>query len=152
MCSVLLFMNQFADVIPLPIPMLAKLCFTEAWFLIRLAHVNSITYSNACEAMFHGGVVSYTPGTCESVGIDGLWKTEISVRPNPFTDKFTLVNEANIPLSIRLFQANGLFLFETQSEQAILELEGAILAPGTYIMEVTNELSGNVIFKRILKE
>ena len=113
---------------------------------------DSVTYSNACEAMFHGGVVSYTPGTCESAGINGLWKTEISVRPNPFTDKFTLVNEANVPLSIRLFQANGLFLFETRSEQTILELEGVDLAPGAYIMEVTNELTGNVIFKRILKE
>jgi hypothetical protein len=113
---------------------------------------DSITYSNSCHAMFHGGVVSYTPGTCESAGINGLWKTEISVRPNPFTDKFTLVNEANVPLSIRIFQANGLFLFETRSEQAILELEGVDLAPGTYIMEVTNEHTENVIFKRIMKE
>jgi hypothetical protein len=113
---------------------------------------DSITYSNSCAAMYHAGVVSYTPGTCESASIDGLWKTEISVRPNPFTDKFTLVNEANVPISIRIFQANGLFLFETQSEQAILELEGVDLAPGTYFVQITNGQNGQKVVKRLLKQ
>ncbi len=113
---------------------------------------DSITYSNSCEAMFHGGVVSYTAGTCESAGIYPKWMTLVSIQPNPFTSKWTLSSDPSLNLTVRLMQSNGLLLFTRENAGALLEFDGENLVPGMYFVEITNRENGQKIVKRLVKE
>jgi hypothetical protein len=113
---------------------------------------DSITYSNSCEAMFHGGVVSYTTGTCESAGIYPKWMTLVSIQPNPFTSKWTLSSDPSLNLIVRLMQSNGVWLFTQENTSILLEFDGENLAPGMYFVEITNRQNGQKMMKRLVKE
>jgi hypothetical protein len=113
---------------------------------------DSITYSNSCEAMFHGGVVSYTTGTCESAGIYPKWMTLVSIQPNPFTSKWTLSSDPSLNLIVRLMQSNGVWLFTQENASILLEFDGENLAPGMYFVEITNRQNGQKMMKRLVKE
>ncbi|MEY4658483.1 MAG: hypothetical protein RJB36_249 [Bacteroidota bacterium] len=113
---------------------------------------DSITYSNSCEAMFHGGVLSYTPGTCESAGIYPKWMTLVSIQPNPFTSKWTLSSDPSLNLTVRLIQSNGKLLFTRENASALMEFDGENLVPGMYFVEITNRENGQKVLKRIVKE
>jgi hypothetical protein len=113
---------------------------------------DSITYSNSCEAMFHGGVVSYTTGTCESAGIYPKWMTLVSIQPNPFTSSFSLNLGSEINGTVRLFQANGKLISHQQISDTSLEFLTDTLAPGTYFIQVSDQQSGQQLTKRIIKQ
>lgn len=113
---------------------------------------DSVTYSNACEAMFHGGVVAYTSGTCESAGIFPKWMTNVSIQPNPFSSNWTLKNDPSLPLTVRMIQATGVVLFTQSSSNVLLQFDGENLAPGTYFVEITNRQNGQKMMKRLVKE
>jgi hypothetical protein len=113
---------------------------------------DSITYSNSCEAMNYGGVVSFTPGTCESAGIDHSWMTQISIQPNPFTSSFSLNLGSEINGMVRLFQANGKLISHQQISDTSLEFLTDTLAAGTYFIQVSDQQSGQQLTKRIIKQ
>lgn len=113
---------------------------------------DSITYSNSCTAMYHGGVVSYTPGTCESAGIYPEWMTLVSIQPNPFMSRFSLNFGSQINGIVRLFQANGKLISNQQISETSLEFLTETLAPGTYFIQVYNQQSGQQFTKRIVKQ
>jgi hypothetical protein len=113
---------------------------------------DSITYSNSCAAMYHGGVVSYSPGTCESAGIYPKWMTLVSIQPNPFTSGFTLNFGSEIYGMVGLFQANGKLIFNQQISDTSLEFLTETLAPGTYFIQVSDQQSGQQLTKRIIKQ
>ena len=113
---------------------------------------DSITYSNSCEAMNYGGVVSFTPGTCESAGIDHSWMTQISIQPNPFTSSFSLNLGSEINGMVRLFQANGKLISHQQISDTSLEFLTDTLAPGTYFIQVSDQQSGQQHTKRVIKQ
>ena len=113
---------------------------------------DSITYSNSCEAMNYGGVVSFTPGTCESAGIYPKWMTLVSIQPNPFTSSFSLNLGSEINGTVRLFQANGKLISHQQISDSSLEFLTDTLAPGTYFIQVIDQQSGQQLTKRIIKQ
>jgi hypothetical protein len=113
---------------------------------------DSITYSNSCEAMNYGGVVSFTPGPCSSVGIEHSWMTQMSIQPNPFTSSFTLNLGSEINGMVRLFQANGKLISHEQISDTNLEFMTDKLAPGTYFIQVSDQQSGQQVTKRIIKQ
>lgn len=113
---------------------------------------DSITYSNSCEAMFYGGVVSFTAGPCSSAGMNDSWMSEMSIQPNPFTSSFTLNLGSEINGMVRLFQANGKLISNQQISDTSLEFLTDTLAPGTYFIQVSNQLSGQQFTKRIIKQ
>jgi hypothetical protein len=113
---------------------------------------DSITYSNSCEAMFHGGVVSYTTGTCESAGIYPKWMTLVSIQPNPFTSSFSLNLGSEINGTVGLFKANGKLISYQQISDTSLEFLTDTLAPGTYFIQVSDQQSGQQLTKRIIKQ
>lgn len=113
---------------------------------------DSITYSNSCAAMYHGGVVSYTAGTCESAGIYPKWMTLVSIQPNPFTSKWTLSADPSLNLIVRLIQSNGVWLFTRENSSSLLEFDGENLAPGMYFVEITNRQNGQKVVKRLVKD
>jgi len=113
---------------------------------------DSITYSNSCEAMFHGGVVSYTTGTCESAGIYPKWMTLVSIQPHPFTSSFSLNLGSEINGTVGLFQANGKLISYQQISDTSLEFLTDTLAPGTYFIQVSDQQSGQQLTKRIIKQ
>ena len=113
---------------------------------------DSITYSNSCAAMNHGGVVSFTDGECGSAKLTENWMSFIEIQPNPFSSKWTLKNDPRLPLSVRLLQSTGLVLFTQESSSVLLEFVGENLAPGTYFVEITNRQNGQKVVKRLVKE
>ena len=112
----------------------------------------SITYSNSCEAINYGGVVSFTPGPCPSVGIEHSWMTQMSIQPNPFTYSFTLNLGSEINGIVQLFQANGKLISHQQISDTSLEFTTDTLAPGTYFIQVSDQQSGQQVTKRIIKQ
>ncbi|MFM6934988.1 MAG: T9SS type A sorting domain-containing protein [Flavobacteriales bacterium] len=113
---------------------------------------DSVTYSNSCWAMFQGGVLTYTSGTCESAGIYPKWMTQISVQPNPFTSKLSFIADPSLNLTIRLYHSTGQIILTQQCSGSFLEFDGGQLAPGTYFVEITNLQSGQKVVKRVVKE
>jgi hypothetical protein len=113
---------------------------------------DSITYSNSCEAINYGGVVSFTPGTCESAGIQPEWMTLVSIQPNPFTSSFSLTFGSQITAIVKLYQSNGVVISTEQISAASFEFLAEDIAPGTYFIEVTSQTSGQQFTKRIIKQ
>ncbi|MEN9973461.1 MAG: hypothetical protein RIS20_1808 [Bacteroidota bacterium] len=113
---------------------------------------DSITYSNSCAAMYHGGVVSYTPGTCESVGIFPKWMALVSIQPNPFTSSFSLIFGLQTNATVKLYQSNGVVISTQQLETNAMEFYTELLSPGIYFIDVTEQSSGRKFSKRIIKQ
>lgn len=112
---------------------------------------DSITYSNSCEAMFYGGVASYTAGPCSSARMDDSWMSEMSIQPNPFTDylEFELSNTTNIQLSI--FQASGQEILRKTLSTGLQRIDLNMLRPGTYFLRVENSQTGQSFMKIAVK-
>lgn len=113
---------------------------------------DSITYSNSCEAMFYGGVASYTAGPCSSASMDDSWMSEMSIQPNPFSSNWILKNDPSLPLTVRMIQSTGVVIFTKESSSVLIEFVGENLAPGTYFVEITNRQNGQKVVKRLVKE
>ena len=113
---------------------------------------DSITYSNACEALNYGGVVSYTDGACTSANLTQNWISFIEILPNPFSSNWTLKNDPSLPLTVRLIQSTGVVLFSQESSGVLIEFDGVTFAPGTYFVEITNRQNGQKVVKRLVKE
>ncbi|MEI8116421.1 MAG: T9SS type A sorting domain-containing protein [Flavobacteriia bacterium] len=113
---------------------------------------DSITYSNSCAAMYHGGVVSYTPGTCESAGIFTKWMALVSIQPNPFTSSFSLIFGSQTNATVKLYQSNGVVISTQQIETNAMEFYTELLSPGIYFIDVTEQSSGRKFSKRIIKQ
>lgn len=113
---------------------------------------DSITYSNVCEAMNYGGVVSYTDGVCTSANLTQNWISFIEILPNPFSSKWTLKNDPSLPLTVRMIHSTGAVLFTQESSSVLLEFDGENIAPGTYFVEITNRQNGQKVVKRLVKE
>lgn len=112
---------------------------------------DSITYSNSCEAMFYGGVVSYTAGPCSSAGINDSWISEMSIQPNPFSDylDFEINDMSNIQLTI--FQASGLEILRKDLSVGLHHLELNYFTPGTYFLRIENSQTGQSFMKVAVK-
>jgi hypothetical protein len=112
---------------------------------------DSITYSNSCAAMYHGGVVSYTAGPCTSARMDDSWMSEMSILPNPFTDflEFEITSTTNIQLSI--FQANGLEILRRDLSIGFQHIELNQLTSGTYFLRVENSQTGQSFMRVTVK-
>lgn len=113
---------------------------------------DSITYSNSCEALNYGGVVSYTDGECSSANLTQNWINLIGIQPNPFSSKWTLINDPSLPLTVRMIQSTGVLLFTQESSSVLFEFDGETVAPGTYFVEITNGQNGQKVVKRLVKE
>ncbi len=113
---------------------------------------DSITYSNSCAAMYHGGVVSYTPGSCESAGIFTKWMALVSIQPNPFTSSFSLIFGSQTNATVKLYQSNGVVISTQQLETNAMEFYTELLSPGIYFIDVTEQSSGRKFSKRIIKQ
>jgi hypothetical protein len=113
---------------------------------------DSITYSNSCEAMNYGGVVSFTPGTCESAGIQPEWFTLVSIQPNPFTSYFSITFGSQIRAMVKLYKSTGGVISTQLIEANSVEFNMEHLCPGIYFIEVTDQSSGRKFSKRINKQ
>jgi hypothetical protein len=112
---------------------------------------DSITYSNSCAAMYHGGVVSYTAGTCESAGIYPKWMTLVSIQPNPFTDylEIEMTNLTHIQLII--FQASGQEILRKDLSTGLQRIDLNTLKPGSYFLRLENSQTRQSFVKIVIK-
>ena len=112
---------------------------------------DSITYSNSCEALNYGGVVSYTDGACTSANLTQNWISFIEIQPNPFTEylEFEINGLTNIQLTI--FQANGLEILRRDLSIGFQHIELNQLTSGTYFLRVENSQTGQSFMKVAVK-
>jgi hypothetical protein len=112
---------------------------------------DSITYSNACEALNYGGVVSYTDGACTSANLSQNWIRFIEILPNPFTEylEFEINGLTNIQLTI--FQANGLEILRRDLSIGFQHIELNQLTSGTYFLRVENSQTGQSFMRVAVK-
>jgi hypothetical protein len=113
---------------------------------------DSITYSNSCEAINYGGVVSFTPGPCSSASIDDSWMAQMSIQPNPFTSSFSLTFGSQITANVKLYQSTGAIISTQQVETNTMEFNTELLSPGIYFIDVTDQSNGRKFSKRIIKQ
>jgi hypothetical protein len=113
---------------------------------------DSITYSNSCEAMNYGGVVSFTPGPCSSASVDDSWMAQMSIQPNPFTSSFSLTFGSQITANVKLYQSTGAIISTQQVETNTMEFNTELLSPGIYFIDVTDQSNGRKFSKRIIKQ
>jgi hypothetical protein len=113
---------------------------------------DSITYSNSCAALYHGGIVSFTSGTCESAGIFPKWMALVSIQPNPFTSSFSLIFGSQTNATVKLYQSNGVVISTQQLETNAMEFYTELLSPGIHFIDVTEQSSGRKFSKRIIKQ
>lgn len=112
---------------------------------------DSITYSNACEALNYGGVVSYTDGACTNANLTQNWMSFIDVQPNPFSDymEFEINGLTNIQLTI--FQAQGLEILRRDLTMGSQQLDLTYLTPGAYFLRIENLQTGQSLVKIAVK-
>jgi hypothetical protein len=112
---------------------------------------DSITYSNACEALNYGGVVSYTDGACTNAKLIQNWMSFIDVQPNPFSDFIELeINDlTNVQLTI--FQAYGLEILRRDLTLGSQQIDLTYLTPGAYFLRIENRQNGQSFVKIAVK-
>ncbi len=112
---------------------------------------DSITYSNSCEALNYGGVVSFVEGECTSATLTQNWMSFIGIQPNPFSDymEFEINGLTNIQLSI--FQANGLEILRRDLSIGFQHIDLTHLTPGTYFLRIENRQTGQSFVKIAMK-
>ena len=112
---------------------------------------DSITYSNSCEAINYGGVVSFTEGECGSAKLTENWMSFIGIQPNPFSDylEFEISSTTNIQLSI--FQASGQEILQKEISTGLQRIDLNLLMPGTYFLRLENSQTGQSFIKVAVK-
>jgi hypothetical protein len=109
---------------------------------------NNVTYSNACEAVVYGGVLTYTEGSC-TVGVNE-WMKQIEIFPNP-TNGFIQINAAlggRKELTVMSISGQTVLRDSFLNKKKTLDL--ASLRAGMYLVKITSK-EGNVT-QRIIKE
>ena len=90
---------------------------------------NDITYGNACEAWYTGGLAEWTEGPCETNGLlDYRIKRHAQVTPNPNQGVF-LISGFEVTTSWQLFNSAGCLIRSGQGN----EVKGH-LPPGFFIL------------------
>jgi len=111
---------------------------------------NGITYNNSCEAIYYGGVISYTTGPCiTSVGEFNTNQT--FAIPNPFSDTFRLHFPGEKPTCVRVLDATGRVMTTLTSGNLNQGVDTAQWPSGMYLLQVI-ESSGKTSCNRIIKK
>jgi len=97
---------------------------------------NNVTYNNFCEAIYYGGVTSYSQGPC-LVQVNESNEEDLQVFPNPtsYEMTITLMNES---FSFKLISLTGNVVQRKRICHSTYTLNTSDLAPGIYVLEVTN--------------
>jgi PKD repeat protein len=112
---------------------------------------DNITYANACEATFFGGLNYYQPGECPNAGIKSAESEGISIYPNPTSSNVQISLDQKSELTIEIIDTRGQtikVLTKKQSNEHIITL--AEFEPGVYFLHLTTTEFAKTI--RILKE
>lgn len=113
---------------------------------------DSVTYSNACEAWYHGGIAQWTPGPCESVAIENAHHVEpFWVYPNPAQNQIIIGGwNSDGPVQVRLLNLNGQMLAQTRMMPNATWSLPSDVAAGLYILEV--QLAGRKLNQMLVIE
>jgi len=90
---------------------------------------DSVSYNNACEAWYLGGLAQWTEGPCETSGIiQHTASTRLHVAPNPSNGVF-LISELHPAAPWQVYNATGTLVLQGRGP-----LVNASLSAGCYIL------------------
>jgi len=112
---------------------------------------DSITYSNVCEALNYGGVVSYTDGACTNANLTQNWMSFIDVQPNPFSDYMEFIINGLTNIQLTIFQAQGLEIQRRDLTLGSQQMDLTYLTPGAYFLRIENRQTGQSFLKIVVK-
>lgn len=84
-----------------------------------------------------GILVHATCDDCAWVGVEETAQKNISVRPNPATDVFTVVLAENTPAQVQLFNIVGQMVFNQTTSEATAKVDVSDLKAGIYMLRVS---------------
>jgi hypothetical protein len=90
------------------------------------------------------GISSITGFKAGPTGISGINPAEISIYPNPATDKISISYHADTEATLSLYNIHGLELMSITITQATSDVNISMLAPGPYLVKIHNAESSFV--------
>jgi len=95
-----------------------------------------------CEIFLRGEVEDYTANftNLKQQGISQTYSKNLVIFPNPTNGRFQVILDSEIHLEARLrvYDMNGLLVYDMSLSQSVLELDLSKLSPGIYHISVTN--------------
>jgi hypothetical protein len=100
---------------------------------------DSVTYENACQAMYYHGVSSYYQGACVTSSLHMSKVSTITVFPNPSKGLFYL---DHVPFNSHIVCSDllGKSVYELTTSQKSMDLELGFLPKGCYLLTVNGIL------------
>lgn len=112
---------------------------------------DSVTYGNACEALNHHGVTSFTPGECPTSGIGNISFGNMIVYPNPAENELW-VEVASGAGKVVIHDLSGKWIYSSPVVSgAKNRLDIRAIEPGMYILSYLQS-DGTVLSKRLVIE
>lgn len=97
---------------------------------------DSITYSNACNAWYYGGIAQWTPGRCETNSVQEAAAPSLSLHPNPAKDRVYVSGwSPDRVIQLRLLTIGGQPVLERTATATGLWWDVSGLPRGLYIFE-----------------
>lgn len=113
---------------------------------------DSVTYFNACEAMYYHGITTYSSGSCEQTNIHEELPPKFSISPNPFNDLLSIedfVSSGNVQLSV--YSMDGKLLFRAMYSEHSHVIDLSFLKSGNYLIEIQS-LNDSFIYRKKLQK
>jgi hypothetical protein len=99
---------------------------------------DTVTYDNACNAFYYGGVTEWTPGACEN-SVGELEKNGFLVYPNPFGEQITVSSSKYANAKIEIFDALGKLVLQEMMNGQNVQMDTQFLPNGLYHVRVSND-------------
>ena len=97
---------------------------------------DSITYSNACNAWYYGGIAQWTPGPCETNGVQEAEMPSLVLYPNPASGRMYVTGwPADRAAQLRLLTIGGQLVLEWTASDVGQWWDVSGLTRGLYIFE-----------------
>lgn len=97
---------------------------------------DSITYSNACNAWYYGGIAQWTPGPCETNGLQEAAVPSLALHPNPAHGRVYVTGwQHDRAAQLRLLTIGGQPVLQRTATESGLWWDVSGLARGLYIVE-----------------
>ncbi len=97
---------------------------------------DSITYSNACNAWYYGGIAQWTPGPCETNAVQEATASALALHPNPANGRVYVTGwQPDRAAQLRLLTIGGQPVLERTSTESGQWWDVSGLPTGFYIVE-----------------
>jgi hypothetical protein len=113
---------------------------------------DSVTYFNACEAIYYHGVTQYTEGPCGQTAITEESTHDFLMLPNPFNDllKITFFTPS-FQKQLSLYGMDGVLLFREIFSEQFHVIDLSFLRNGNYMIEIQSLDDASMYHRKVIK-